>query len=271
MPTEKDLPRPLLGKEGTKKRGYVLGDGTVRLEVCVAGGALEACVTGLACEMTLTAAKTLRGIYERLWAAYGPQHWWPAKTATEVVVGAILTQNTAWKNVARAIVNLRSARCLTWTALRDVADDRLAELIQPSGTYKVKTRRLKAFVDVLWNKHGGSLGTMLRGDLQDVRKRLLGIHGIGPETADAILLYAGTRPTFVVDAYTKRILRRHHVIDRKAGYETVRNLFQEAIPPDVTVYNEFHALLVALAKRHCRVRAVCEGCPLADLRHAAQL
>ena len=211
--------------------------------------------------------QTLREMYERLWAAYGPQHWWPAKTATEVVVGAILTQNTAWKNVERAIDNLNRANCLTWAALRDLPTAKLIKLIQPSGTYRVKAKRLKTFVNHLWDHHRGSLESLLNGDLNDARRRLLSIYGIGPETADAILLYAGNRPSFVVDAYTKRILRRHRVIDAQAGYETVRRLFHRAIEPDVAVYNEFHALLVGLAKKHCRVRARCDGCPLAAMPH----
>ena len=214
--------------------------------------------------------QSLRGMYDRLSATYGPQHWWPAKTPTEVVVGAILTQNTAWKNVERAIDNLRDADCLTWPALRDVSAKRLTELIQPSGTYRVKAARLKAFVDALWTNHAGSLKAMLDGELEEARQRLLVIHGIGPETADAILLYAGGRPSFVIDAYTRRILRRHHLIDRQADYGGAQRLFHHAFEPDVRFYNEFHALFVAVGKHHCRTAARCAGCPLADLPHDAQ-
>jgi endonuclease-3 related protein len=217
------------------------------------------------------AHRRIQAIYDRLWRAYGPQHWWPARTATEVVVGAILTQNTAWANVERAIGNLRRARRLTWRALRDLPEGTLAELIRPSGTYRVKTARLKAFVEELWTHHRGSLDVLLDGDLDDARRRLLGIPGIGPETADAILLYAGRRPTFVVDAYTKRVLRRHHLTDGAAGYEAVRSLFLCALPADAQRYNEYHALLVAVGKRHCRTRAQCAGCPLADLPHDSRL
>ena len=210
-------------------------------------------------------------MYYRLFAAYGPQHWWPARTPTEVVVGAVLTQNTAWKNVERAIDNLRRRRCLTWRALRRVPRGRLARFIQPSGTYRIKAARLKAFVDYLWDQHGGSLESLFGGDLGNARERLLTINGIGPETADAILLYAGGRPTFVVDAYTRRILRRHFVTEGDPAYEAVRELFCRALPADVQLFKEYHALLVAVGKRHCRVRAHCEGCPLADLPHDGTL
>lgn len=213
----------------------------------------------------------IRVIYDRLRKAYGAQHWWPADTATEVVVGAILTQNTAWTNVERAIEVLRDADCLTWEALRHVSVERLAEYVRPSGTYRVKAKRLKAFVDCLWAGHDGDLSLLLGGSLDEARGRLLEISGIGPETADAILLYAGERLTFVVDAYTKRILRRHGVIGKSATYEEVRTLFHEALPDDAGMFNEFHALLVALGKEHCRSRAICDGCPLEGLPHDAAL
>ena len=211
----------------------------------------------------------LREIYRRLASAYGPQHWWPADTPTEVVIGAILTQNTAWTNVERAIVNLKAAKRLTWPRLHELPESELAQLIRPAGTYRVKARRLKAFVGVLFDEFDGSLDAMLSGPLEPVRQRLLAIYGIGPETADAILLYAGGRASFVVDAYTKRILRRHHLLDGGDGYETVRRLFQESLDSDRRVYNEYHALLVQLGKQHCRAKADCEGCPLADMPHDA--
>ena len=213
--------------------------------------------------------QTLCDMYDRLWAAYGPQHWWPAETATEVVVGVILTQNTAWKNVEPAIENLKAAKCLSFRALRALPENDLAQRVRPAGTYHIKAARLKAFADCLYNHCNGSLDAMLDGDLDIARNRLLAIHGIGPESADSILLYAGSRPTFVVDAYTKRILRRHLVIDRHADYETVRSLFHRALPPDTQLYNEYHALLVAVGKRHCRATARCDGCPLTELPHEA--
>ncbi|MEK6676143.1 MAG: endonuclease III domain-containing protein [Planctomycetota bacterium] len=215
-------------------------------------------------------ARGLMDILERLFAAYGPRDWWPAKTKTEVVVGAILTQNTAWKNVERAIRSLREAHCLHWKALRDVSEEELARLIRSSGTFRVKAKRLKAFVDVLWKDHGGSLPAMLDGEVEEARARLLKISGVGPETADAILLYAGDRPTFVVDAYTRRILRRHFFIDDRADYDEVRGLFHSELPRDVNLFNEYHALLVEVGKRHCRTKADCGGCPLAALRHEGE-
>lgn len=210
---------------------------------------------------------TIREIYKLLWEAYGPQHWWPAETPTEVVIGAVLTQNTAWANVERAIERLRAADCLSWAALRDVSIERLADLIRPSGTFRVKAVRLKAVVNHLWERHGGDLDSMLGGDLATARRDLLEVSGIGPETADAILLYAGHQPTFVVDAYTKRILRRHFVIDGSTTYQDVRALFHRAITADVEQFNEYHALLVAVGKRHCRAQADCAGCPLESMSH----
>jgi endonuclease-3 related protein len=217
--------------------------------------------------MRAAARKSLLGIYERLLRACGPQHWWPARTSTEIVVGAILTQNTVWSNVERAIDNLRRAKVLTWRALRDLPERELAELIRPSGTFRVKARRLAAFVRHLWEHHEGSLRSLLDGELETARRGLLSIHGIGPETADAILLYAGNRATFVVDAYTRRVLRRHHLCDEKADYETIRRLFHAALPADVQRFNEYHALLVAVGKKHCRKSAQCEGCPLVGMPH----
>lgn len=213
----------------------------------------------------------IEDIFHRLSRHFGPQFWWPAQTPTEVVIGAILTQNTAWTNVERAIAKLREAGCLSFDRLHALSEPELSELIRPAGTYRVKARRLKTFVDALYRDHDGSLAAMLGGPLAQARARLLALHGIGPETADAILLYAGGRPSFVVDAYTLRILRRHHLIDRPkakdAAYEATRRLFHESLPPDAAMFNEYHALLVQLGKRHCRVRAQCERCPLADLPH----
>ena len=220
--------------------------------------------------MTARGGPVLAEMYERLWSAYGPQHWWPAETPAEVVVGTILTQNTAWKNVERAIGNLKASECLTWPALRDVPEQRLAGLIRPAGTYRTKAARLKSFAAVFWKEHGGSLDSLLAGDVEDARTRLLAIHGVGPETADSILLYAGNRPTFVVDAYTRRILQRHRLIDGSTDYEAVRRLFLGAVPPDPRVYNEYHALLVGVGKRHCRARAHCDGCPLRPFPHDAE-
>lgn len=209
----------------------------------------------------------LPDIFERLRLAFGAQHWWPARSRTEVAVGAILTQNTAWRNVERAVANLSAENCLSWEALRDVQIRRLEEMLRPSGTFRVKARRLKSLVETLWRDHGGSLSAMLSGPVDQARRRLLAVAGIGPETADAILLYAGARPTFVVDAYTVRMLRRHGLIDDSVSYGEIRSLFLASLPDDVRIYNEFHALFVELGKRYCRRRALCDQCPLVVLSH----
>lgn len=211
--------------------------------------------------------ETLDEYYQALYQAYGPQYWWPAKTPTEVIIGAILTQNTAWRNVEKAIDNLRQADALNWNRLQALSFEKLAELIRPAGTYKVKTRRLKAFVDWLWERYGGDLEAMFATDLDTLREELLSISGIGPETADAILLYAGELPSFVVDAYTARILRRHQLIDGEAGYHEIKELFESHLPRDAQLFNEYHALLVEIGKKHCRRKARCEGCPLEGFPH----
>lgn len=218
-------------------------------------------------------ASVICGIYDRLMGAYGPQEWWPGETATEVVIGAILTQNTAWTNVERAIANLKAADAIDWGVLRDLSEERICELIRPAGTYRVKTTRIRAFVDTLWNHHGGSLEAMLSGDLVVVRNRLLAIHGIGPETADAILVYAGRRASFVVDGYTRRVLRRHFVISSREArsYDQVQGVFHASLQADAQVFNEYHALLVEVGKRHCRSHASCEGCPLWEMAHDESL
>ncbi|MBI3834965.1 MAG: endonuclease III domain-containing protein [Planctomycetes bacterium] len=221
--------------------------------------------------MTQKHSRQIREIFDRLFEAFGPQHWWPARTPLEVIVGAILTQNTSWRNVERAIGNLHAAGALSWAKLRALPQSELARLIQPSGSFRVKAKRLKEFVNFLWTAHGGSLESLFAGSLDEARKRLLAIHGIGPETADAILLYAARRATFVVDAYTVRILRRHFLIPSGARYEDVRKMLKAALPDEVGLFNEFHALFVELGKRFCGRRATCDGCPLAGMPHDAML
>lgn len=215
-------------------------------------------------------AQTLRAFFDAMMAAYGPQGWWPAKTPTEVIIGAILTQNTAWRNVERAIDNLRSAGALDWAVLRDLPAEELAELIRPAGTFNVKTRRLRLFVAWLWERFDGRLERLFAMPLHALREELLGVSGIGRETADAILLYAGSLPTFVVDAYTARILFRHRLIDPDYGYDDIKDLFESNLPADVTLFNEYHALLVQVGKLHCRPRARCEGCPLERFPHEVE-
>ncbi len=215
-------------------------------------------------------AKQLNSFYEAMYAAFGPQHWWPAHTPTEVIVGAILTQNTAWKNVEKAIENLKRAKMLDWGRLRDVPFEDLAELIRPAGTYQVKARRLKSFISWLWERYDGDLDRMFATSLSALREELLSVSGIGRETADAILLYAGNLPTFVVDAYTARILYRHGLIDESADYDEIKETFESNLPSDVPLFNEYHALLVQVGKLHCRPRAKCEGCPLEKFEHEVE-
>jgi len=191
-------------------------------------------------------------------------HWWPAKTPFEVIVGAILTQSTAWSNVKLAIANLRRDRLLSSASLEQVPLARLQRLVRPSGYFRQKAEKLKAFVQFLRRKHGGSLARMFRTPTAELRKQLLAVHGIGPETADSILLYAGGHRVFVVDAYTHRILERHHLADGKPDYERARQFFESQLPRDAKLYNEFHALIVNTGKNWCRKRAPrCNQCPLA--------
>lgn len=240
---------------------------------------------------------SLLAYYRSLLAAWGPQDWWPARTRFEVIVGAFLTQNTAWTNVERALANLRRARVLSVEGIRRTPPRRLERLIRPAGYFRQKAQRLKNFVRHLDSDYGGSLARMFSHPTAKLRDELLALNGVGPETADSILLYAGGHASFVVDAYTRRILERHSLIDRKATYEEVGELFERALiresapepytaprnskpetrsspfrspkfvaaqaPPAARVYNECHALLVLAAKRHClKAAPQCQGCPL---------
>lgn len=186
-------------------------------------------------------------------------------------MGAILTQNTNWRNVEKAIERLRAAGCLEWEALRDIDLRSLAELIRPAGYYNIKSRRLKNFVNWLYEEHGSAFDGLSKLPVEELREQLLGINGIGPETADSIILYALDMPTFVVDAYTARIARRHRLIDEDADYHSLKALFEDNLAEDVAMFNEFHALIVTVGKAHCRARARCEGCPLVDFEHDAEL
>lgn len=201
-------------------------------------------------------------IFRILLRRYGPLHWWPAETPFEVCVGAILTQNTNWGNVEKAIANLKKEGLLSAEALRDVPVERLAEVIRPAGFFNVKSARLKDFVAWLFMRHDGRLERMFSGDWQDLRKELLNVRGIGRETCDSILLYAGNKPSFVVDAYTKRLFSHLGVIPEKADYEEIRALFMENLPENVEMFNEYHALIVQHCKEHCRKKPLCPGCDL---------
>lgn len=204
-------------------------------------------------------------IYDVLNGYFGALHWWPADTPFEVIVGAILTQNTAWLNVVRAIEKLKKAEILTPEGLRRVDIDTLAALIRPSGYHHVKARRLKAFVHYLHTNHDDSVENLFHGNIWQTREKLLQINGIGEETADSILLYAGGKPVFVVDAYTRRILKRHDLIKEKANYREIQSLFMTNLPQSAALYNQYHALLVNTGKMFCTKKKLCGRCPLREL------
>ncbi len=211
--------------------------------------------------------KRLIEIYQLLYDVFGPQHWWPGETQFEIIVGAILTQNTSWTNVEKAMKNLKSAEFLNPEALHNIELSQLAGLIRPAGYYNIKARRLKNFLNWLFDNYDGQLINLESVDTSQLRSELLAIKGIGPETADSILLYAFKRTTFVVDAYTARIAARHGLIEPGADYEQLRELFQSNLPQDTQLFNEYHALLVKLGKEFCRPKARCPGCPLEKLPH----
>lgn len=201
-------------------------------------------------------------VYRRLYRTFGPQHWWPGRTRIEIIVGAILTQNTAWPNVEKAIARLRRAHALNVRALHRTPLRRLAEWIRPAGYFRVKARRLRAFTAMLTRRHGGDLRRLFHLPTGALREELLAVNGIGPETADSILLYAAGRPVFVVDAYTRRFMMRHGWIRRDAEYDDVARAFTATLPRSVGLYNECHALIVALGKNFCRSVPRCAACPL---------
>lgn len=206
--------------------------------------------------------KRLLRLYDALHRRFGAQEWWPARSAFEVVVGAILTQGTAWVNVERAIGQLRRAGALRPSVMATLPEKRLAVLVQASRFFRVKAARLRAFARHLRRRHGGHLRRFLRQPAAALRVELLSIPGIGPETADSILLYAAGRPVFVVDAYTRRILSRHRIVSPRIASKGLQAVFMSQLPRDPELFNEYHALLVRVAKEYCRSRPECEHCPL---------
>jgi endonuclease-3 related protein len=210
--------------------------------------------------------KLLMEIYKRLYKAFSPMHWWPGETPFEVMVGAILTQNTSWRNVEKAIQRLKEKGVLNSEGIRQLKKSQLASLIQSSGYYRIKADRLKTFVDFLFEEYDGEVEKMGREPLKMVRERLLRVKGIGPETADSILLYGLNKPIFVVDAYTKRVLSRHGMISEKASYEEIQELFMNHLPIDEKLFNEYHALFVYLGKTVCKKTPKCDICPLNGVR-----
>jgi endonuclease-3 related protein len=244
----------------------------------------------------------IRTYYSALFRAWGPQRWWPAQSRFEMIVGAYLTQNTAWTNVEKALVNLRAARVLSVRGIRRASLAELERLIRPAGYFRQKAKRLKLFVAFLDQRHDGSLTKLFARPTEQLREELLNLHGVGPETADSILLYAGNHPVFVVDTYTRRILARHEIIHENVSYEEIRALFEQALPslalsgidhgdtsheplaaafrgaarpPSamstakrtalVQIYNEMHGLIVGVGKNYCRKsQARCDECPLQE-------
>lgn len=210
-------------------------------------------------------------IYRLLFNRFGRQHWWPGDTQFEIIIGAILTQNTNWTNVEKAIKNLKSADCMTPERLYRLDVSKLAELIRPAGYYNIKAKRLKSFIDWLFENYNGELSNLEDLNTDRLRRELLAINGVGHETADSILLYAFKRPIFVVDAYTARVAVRHGLIEPDADYEQLREMFQSNLPEDVQLFNEYHALLVKVGKEFCRPKARCSGCPLEKLPHTVDI
>jgi endonuclease-3 related protein len=221
----------------------------------------------MASEMSTTRQQLLE-IYQVLLDAFGPQHWWPGETPFEVAVGAVLTQNTSWSNVERAVASLKAAGCLNAAALHEIDADKLETLIRPAGYFRVKARRLRNFINWLCDQYGGDLRNLESIGTSQLREELLSISGIGPETADSILLYALNRPIFVVDAYTARVMVRHGLIaPDDLDYPQLQDLFQSNLEPDVALFNEYHALLVHVGKDFCKPTPRCPPCPLNPLPH----
>jgi endonuclease-3 related protein len=209
----------------------------------------------------------LNSLYSKLFSYFGPQYWWPAKTSFEVVVGAILTQNTNWLNVEKAIKNLKDKKLLTPGKLHRLAQKKLSPFIKPTGYYNIKAKRLKEFLNFLFHSYQGSMIKLSLADTQILRQQLLKVNGIGPETADSILLYALNKPVFVIDAYTKRILLRHRFIKEDFGYEEIQNLFMKSLKKDIKLFNEYHALLVKLGKEYClKNKPKCNICPFGNFK-----
>jgi len=209
-----------------------------------------------------TSRRELMQVYRRLYTHFGDLDWWPGETPLEISVGAILTQNTAWTNVEKAIGQLKQARALSVVALGRMSHRRLARLIKSSGYFNVKAKRLKNFISFVEGRYRGSLTKLLRQRSHRLRAELLSVNGIGPETADSIVLYAAEKPIFVIDAYTKRIFSRHGVLPFEKSYDDFQTLFTKHLPSDVPLYNQYHAMFVKTGNQFCRSKPRCDVCPL---------
>lgn len=205
----------------------------------------------------------LINIYQKLYRSFGRQYWWPGETPFEIAVGAILTQNTNWGNVEKAINNLKKQDALSARAINEMPVKKLSELIRPAGYFNIKAKRLRSFINFLINDYNGSMKRMKNNDAHSLRGKLLNINGIGPETADSILLYALEKPIFVIDAYTRRVLSRHGVMEHDRPYDKFQELFHSSLKKDVILFNEYHALFVRAGKTFCkRKKPLCDECPL---------
>ena len=220
--------------------------------------------------MSVDSSDTLMSFYEALLARFGAQNWWPGETRFEIMVGAVLTQNTSWANVEKALGNLKAANMLEPQAIYNAGQEELARTIRPAGYMNVKARRLKNLVSWFCEAQGADFERLAGQAVSDLREALLSINGIGRETADAIILYALQRPTFVVDAYTHRLLVRHLCISPEADYEEMKDYFERNLPTEVELYNEFHALIVRVGKEYCKPVARCNGCPLERFEHCLE-
>jgi endonuclease-3 related protein len=210
------------------------------------------------------AGQRLMEMFTLLSNHFGPQNWWPAETALEMMVGAVLTQNTNWKNVEKAIENLKSKNMLSLEALRSFSAAELAHEIRPAGYFNIKAKRLKNLISFLVEGYQADLSLFLEDETQNLRQGLISVKGIGPETADSILLYAARRPVFVIDAYTHRILCRHNMSEEQTNYDELQVLFMDHLPEDLALFNEFHALIVQAGKAYCRRKPLCNHCPLEE-------
>ncbi|MBA4019750.1 MAG: endonuclease [Pirellula sp.] len=203
--------------------------------------------------------------FDRLLERYGPQHWWPGEGPFEILVGTVLVQNTNWRNVEKAIDNLREAGVLTPEKIYALDPEELGELIRPAGYYQVKTKRLRNLLRLIIDQYDGDLDTMFAGNMHALREELLGVNGVGPETADCILLYVGNFPKFIADGYAMRVAARHGWIEFEADYHGLQDFFESRLPAEAPLYNEYHALLVKVGKEHCKTKPICTGCPLEEL------
>jgi endonuclease III related protein len=214
---------------------------------------------------TSLTSKKLIGLYQLLLKKIGPRHWWPADSPFEVMLGAILTQNTAWSNVEKAITNLKQHDLLSPDTIAKISEKKLAALIRSSGYYNQKAKKIKKFTEYLLNHYHGSIKKMSRKNTETLREELLSLYGIGPETADSILLYALNKPVFVVDTYTRRIFHRHGWIHENATYEEMQEFFMQRLPKDVSLFNQFHAFIVYIGHFYCRKTPRCDACPIKSL------